>query len=55
LGYAAAFADDIAVLHAGRIEELTPAETFVENPISDYGHRIRDAAFAIGALELVGQ
>ena len=55
LGYAAAFADDIAVLHAGRIEELTPAETFVENPISDYGHRIRDAAFALGALELVGR
>ncbi len=53
LGYAAAFADDIAVLRAGRIEELTPARAFVEAPQTDYGRRLRDAAFALGALERV--
>jgi len=51
LGYAAAFAHDIAVLRAGRIEELTPSKTFVENPQSDYGHTLRDAAFSLGALK----
>lgn len=54
LGYAAAFADDIAVLRAGRIEEVTPAQNFVERPQSDYGHQLREAAFTLGALEHVG-
>lgn len=53
LGYAAAFADDIAVLRAGRIEELTPSRTFVDAPQTAYGRTLRDAAFALGALERV--
>lgn len=51
LGYAAAFADDIAVLRAGRIEEFTPSRDFVEAPKTEYGRTLRDAAFALGALE----
>jgi ABC-type glutathione transport system ATPase component len=53
LGYAAAFADEIAVLCAGRIEELTASKTFVDAPQSAYGRTLRDAAFALGALERV--
>jgi len=53
LGYAAAYADDIAVLRAGRIDELTPSAAFIEAPQSDYGRILRDAAFALGALERV--
>jgi len=53
LGYAAAFADDIAVLRAGRIEEMTPASDFVRAPQSTYGRTLRNAAFALGALEQV--
>ena len=53
LGYAAAFANEIAVLRAGRIEELTPARAFVEAPQTAYGLTLRDAAFALGALERV--
>ena len=53
LGYAAAYADDIAVLRNGRIEELTPADTFVHAPQTAYGETLRDAAFALGALERV--
>ena len=53
LGYAAAFADDIAVLRAGRIEEFGPAQAFVIAPQTDYGRKLRDAAFALGALERV--
>ncbi|KNG91789.1 ABC transporter ATP-binding protein [Pseudaestuariivita atlantica] len=53
LGYAAAFADEIAVLRAGRIEELATAQAFVEAPQTDYGRMLRDAAFALGALERV--
>jgi len=51
LGYAAAFADDIAVLRAGQIAELTAAQTFVQAPQTAYGRTLRDAAFALGALE----
>ncbi|WP_261385920.1 ABC transporter ATP-binding protein [Tateyamaria omphalii] len=51
LGYAAAYADDIAVLRAGRIEEIGAAKAFVAEPKTAYGHRLRDAAFALGALE----
>lgn len=53
LGYAAAYADDIAVLRAGRIAELTPCAEFVHAPQSAYGRTLRDAAFALGALEHV--
>lgn len=53
LGYAAAFSDEIAVLRAGQIEELTPAQTFVKSPQSAYGNELRIAAFALGALEQV--
>jgi peptide/nickel transport system ATP-binding protein len=53
LGYAAAFANEIMVLRAGRIEELTPARAFVDAPQTAYGRTLRDAAFALGALERV--
>ena len=53
LGYAAAYADHIAVLRAGRIEELTTAQAFIDAPQTAYGRELRDAAFALGALERV--
>lgn len=53
LGYAAAFADTITVLRAGRTEETTAASDFVLAPQSAYGRTLRDAAFALGALEQV--
>lgn len=53
LGYAAAFADEIAVLRAGRIEEFAAAQAFVEAPQTEYGRKLRDAAFALGALARV--
>lgn len=53
LGYAAAFADEIAVLRAGRIEEFASAQAFVKAPQTEYGKTLRDAAFALGALERV--
>ncbi|MGC3940853.1 ABC transporter ATP-binding protein [Roseobacter sp. EG26] len=53
LGYAAAFADEIAVLRAGRIQEIASAQAFIEAPQTGYGRTLRDAAFALGALERV--
>ena len=53
LGYAAAYADDIAVLKAGRLEEVQLASAFIDSPQSAYGSTLRDAAFALGALERV--
>ena len=53
LGYAAAHANEIAVLRAGRIEELTPSQIFVDAPQTEYGRTLRDAAFKLGALERV--
>ncbi|WP_245897234.1 ABC transporter ATP-binding protein [Roseobacter denitrificans] len=53
LGYAAAYADDVAVLRAGQIEEQSTAAEFVHAPQSGYGRTLRDAAFALGALEHV--
>lgn len=53
LGYAAAHADEIAVLRAGRLEEIGPADAFVASPASAYGRALREAAFALGALEAV--
>lgn len=51
LGYAVAHGDQIAVLKAGRIEELADSETFAMNPRSDYCRALRDAAIALGGLE----
>lgn len=51
LGYAAAFSDQIAVLRAGRIAELTPSADFAHAPRSEYGCILHDAAIALGALE----
>ena len=52
LGYAVAHADEIAVLKAGRIEEIADAQTFASNPRSAYSRTLRDAAIALGALEV---
>ena len=53
LGYAAAHSDEIAVLRAGQVQETGPTEAFVAAPASAYGRLLRDAAFALGALEQV--
>lgn len=53
LGYAAAFADEIAVLRAGRVEEFAAAQTFLDAPQTEYGRQLLDAAFALGALERI--
>ncbi|MEL6598292.1 MAG: dipeptide/oligopeptide/nickel ABC transporter ATP-binding protein [Pseudomonadota bacterium] len=53
LGYAAAHADEIAVLRAGRIEESGAAHDFILAPKTAYGRTLRDAAFALGSLERV--
>lgn len=53
LGYACAYADQIAVLRAGRIEEVAEPRTFVSNPQTDYGRILRNVAFSLGALEQV--
>ncbi|MDD9910382.1 MAG: ATP-binding cassette domain-containing protein [Ahrensia sp.] len=52
LGYAAAYSDEIVVLNKGRVEEAGPARSFIESPQTAYGKTLRDAAFALGALEL---
>ena len=54
IGYAVAHADQIAVLKAGRIEEVADATSFATNPRSDYCRTLRDAAIALGALEVAG-
>ncbi|MEO0912665.1 MAG: ATP-binding cassette domain-containing protein [Pseudomonadota bacterium] len=51
LGYACAYADEIAVLRSGRIEEIQPSQAFLSAPATDYGRTLRDAAIALGALE----
>jgi ABC-type dipeptide/oligopeptide/nickel transport system ATPase subunit len=53
LGYAAAYGDNIIVLKNGLIEETASASDFIEAPQSEYGKNLRDAAFALGALEQV--
>ncbi len=52
LGYAVAYADEIAVLKSGRIEEIADPQAFAVSPKSDYGATLRDAAISLGALEL---
>ncbi|MEM1233607.1 MAG: ATP-binding cassette domain-containing protein [Pseudomonadota bacterium] len=54
LGYAVAHADEIAVLKAGRIEEVAAPETFIRAPGTEYCQKLRDAAVALGGLEDVG-
>lgn len=51
LGYAAAHADKVAVLRAGRIEEASQAASFFAAPQSAYGQSLVGAALALGALE----
>ena len=51
IGYAAAYADDIAVLRSGKLEELAPAHQFITAPTSQYSQTLRDAAIALGAIE----
>lgn len=51
LGYAAAYADDIAVLRAGQIEEMTSAEAYLKAPQTAYGRTLLNAAMSLGALE----
>jgi len=52
LGYAVAHADQIAVLKAGQIIEIVDAQTFASNPQSPYCRTLRDAAIALGSLEV---
>ena len=54
LGYAVAHADEIAVLRAGKIEEIATPQRFATAPKSDYSRTLRDAALALGALERTG-
>ena len=51
LGYAAAYADDIIVLKSGCVEEYSSAKEFIQSPKTQYGQDLRNAAFALGALE----
>lgn len=51
LGYAAAYADDVAILRQGRIEEAACAPDFFRAPQTAYGCALCDAALALGALE----
>jgi len=51
LGYAAAYGDEIAVLRAGHIEEVTASHNFVAQPLTEYGCTLRNAAIALGALQ----
>ncbi len=53
LGYAVAYADEIAVLKSGKIEEIANPQRFVLHPATDYSRSLRDAAIALGALEQV--
>ena len=53
LGFAVAHADQIAVLRAGRIEEIANPQSFAINPKTDYCKALRDAAISLGALEVV--
>ncbi|MEM6498140.1 MAG: dipeptide/oligopeptide/nickel ABC transporter ATP-binding protein [Pseudomonadota bacterium] len=52
LGYAVAYADEIMVLRSGRVEEAATPETFARMPSSEYCRTLRDAAIALGALEV---
>jgi peptide/nickel transport system ATP-binding protein len=51
LGYAVAYADEVAVLRAGRIEAVSEPQSFATRPQTAYCRVLRDAAVALGALE----
>ncbi len=51
LGYAAAHADDVAILRTGRITEAAPTERFYRAPQTEYGRALCAAAVSLGALE----
>jgi len=51
LGYAVAHSDEIAVLRAGQIEEISTPQQFVTAPKAGYCQSLRDAAIALGGLE----
>lgn len=51
LGYAVAYADEIAVLKSGCLEEVADPHSFATAPKSPYCRTLRDAAIALGALE----
>ena len=51
LGYAVAYADEITVLRAGRIEEIATPQDFARAPKSAYCRTLKDAAISLGALE----
>ena len=51
LGYACAFSQEMAVLKSGRIVEISAPEAFISAPKTEYGQKLRDAAFSLGALE----
>lgn len=52
LGYAVAHADEIVVLKGGRVEEIADPQVFAHSPKTDYCKTLRDAAIALGALEV---
>lgn len=51
MGFAAAYADDILVLHQGCVAAYQPREAFFANPASPYAASLIDAARTLGALE----
>ena len=52
LGYAVAYADEIIVLKSGRVEEVATPQVFAGTPNSPYSRTLRDAAIALGGLEV---
>ena len=52
LGYAVAYADEIAVLQAGKVEEWAPSHVFAKGPKSPYCQVLRTAAISLGSLEV---
>jgi len=51
LGYAMAYADEIAVIKSGGIEEVSTPQTFAKESKSGYSRLLMEAAMALGALE----
>lgn len=51
MGFAAAYADDILVLHRGQVEAYQPRDTFFAAPASAYAAQLIEAARTLGALE----
>lgn len=51
MGFAAAYADDILVLHHGHVAAYQKRDAFFEAPASSYAASLIDAARTLGALE----